>query len=250
MTISVNELARTIDHALLTPTATTQDITKACLMGVDKRIASVCVRPSDVVLAASLLAGSETRTGTVLGFPHGTTSTAGKAAEARQAIEDGAAELDMVLNIGRLLSGDLVYVEKDVATISQLAHQHGLLLKVIFETCFLSREQKIAACEISSRAGADFVKTSTGFASGGATLADICLMRDHTPPGMGIKASGGIRDLDTMLAMMACGATRIGTSSTEILLAEAQIRSDSGSLERLTYEEASNRSTGLNNVSY
>lgn len=224
MKLTTEKLARYIDHAVLTPTATVTDVENACRLCAGFGTASVCVRPSDVPVAAAILKQSQTKTSTVIGFPHGTTSTAAKLAESAQAIRDGAQELDMVLNIGRLLSGDLAYVEQDITEICRLAHSQDVLLKVIFETCYLSDEQKIAACDICTRVGVDYVKTSTGFGSNGATVPDIRLMRANTPPAIGVKASGGIRDLDAMLAVIACGATRVGASATEKILTEARTR--------------------------
>ena len=223
-------LACMIDHAILAPTATIREVEQACCLSVQHQVASVCVRPSDLPVAAAILSGSKTRISTVIGFPHGTTSTAGKKAEASQAIRDGAQELDMVLNIGRLRSGDRATVEEDIVTVCRLAHEQGVLIKIIFETCYLTDEQKVMACDICTRSGVDFVKTSTGFGTGGATVADVCLLREHTASGIGVKASGGIRDLDAMLAVIACGATRIGTSSTEKILSAARLREASGVL--------------------
>ncbi len=223
--LTIQDVADLFDHALLKPELTPQEVAESTRGLAAERIWSVCVRPSDVALAAQTIAqveGSPTRVCTVLGFPHGTTSTAGKVAEARQALADGAVELDMVLNIGRLLGGDLDAVREDIAAVVQVGHEAGALVKVIFETALLDESAKLAACRVSTEAGADFTKTSTGFAGGGATLEDVALMRANTPEHMEVKASGGVRDIPTLLAMLAEGVTRIGTSSTMKLLQEAR----------------------------
>lgn len=229
-TITPSDIARTIDHAVLKPDATLSDVRKACAMARRLEIMSVCVRPSDVPVAAEALAGSRTLVSTVIGFPHGTTSTAAKTAETRQAFVDGAREVDMVLNIGRLLSRDDAYVEADIRAVADEAHRGGGILKVIFETSYLDDERKTTACKLATRAGADFVKTSTGFAGGGATIPDLVLMRRESGPALGVKASGGVRDLSAALAAMSVGATRIGTSSTEGILKEAAEREAAGTL--------------------
>ncbi len=228
--ITTRDIARTIDHAVLKPEATLDDVRGACATGRRLGIMSVCCRPSDVPVAAAALAGSGTLVCTVIGFPHGTTSTAAKVAEVRQAVADGAREVDMVLNVGRLRSGDEAYVEADIRAVAEEAHRLGAILKVILETALLDDAQKAAACRASTRAGADFVKTSTGFAGGGATIPDLVLMRRESGPALGVKASGGVRDLDAALAAIAVGATRIGTSSTEGILAAAAEREAAGTL--------------------
>lgn len=224
-TLSLQQVADLIDHALLKPELTPTEVATSVRELAGRHIWSVCVRPSDVALARETIAeveGSPTRVCTVIGFPHGTTSTAAKVAEARTALEDGATELDMVLNIGRLRGGALAAVREDIAAVVGVGHEAGVLVKVIFETALLDEQQKIDACRASADAGADFTKTATGFAGGGATLPDVRLMRAHTPERMEVKASGGVRDLPTLLAMLAEGVTRIGTSSTAALLAEAE----------------------------
>lgn len=237
-TITSQAIAAMIDHAVLTPTSTDSDVEAACRLCVKYRTAGICVRPSDVAAAAELLADSSVKVGTVIGFPHGTTSTAAKTAEAKQAALDGCHEIDMVLNIGRLLSGNLIYVESDIAAVTAVARRAGLLIKVILEAYYLDQAQKKIACAICSDLGVDFVKTSTGFAGGGATVADVHLMRTHCPESVAIKASGGIRDLDAALAVIACGATRIGTSSTEKIIRTAQQREQDGQLRPMTLAEA------------
>ena len=200
-------------------------------------VGTVCVRPSDVPVAAEALAGSSTLVSTVIGFPHGTTSTEAKVAEAHRAFEEGAREVDMVINIGRLLSDDLAFVEKDVRAVAAETRRHGGLLKVIFENFYLDDGRKRIACRICTQAGVDFVKTSTGFAGGGATIHDLDLMRREIGPEVGLKASGGVRDLKAALAAISLGATRIGTSSTEAILREAAEREAAGTLVLPTREE-------------
>ncbi len=232
-TLSVQDIADLIDHALLKPELTPASVEASIKELAAQRIWSVCVRPSDVALAAATIAeveGSPTRVCTVIGFPHGTTSTAAKVAEATQALADGATELDMVLNIGRLIGDQSDDVEADIAAVVQVGHDAGALVKVIFETTLLDEQQKFTACQASESAGADFVKTSTGFAGGGATIADVALMRQHCGKAVQVKASGGVRDIDAALAMVAEGVTRLGTSSTQALLAGATERAEAGTL--------------------
>lgn len=240
--LTAQSIAAMIDHAVLAPASTLAEVEAACRLCVDYQTASICVRPSDVALAARLLYGSPVKVGTVLGFPHGSTSTEGKSAEAEQAWLDGCQEVDMVLNIGRLLSGDTDFVERDIAAVTTIARRTGLLIKVIFETFYLDRAQIETACGICARAGVDFVKTSTGFAGGGATVDNIRLMRTICPERIAVKASGGIRDLDSVLAVVACGASRIGTSSTRQIVQEARQRELAGLLQPMPLAEALDRS--------
>jgi len=206
------DIAKYIDHTLLRPEATSAQITQLCIEAKRYGFASVCVNPSYVALAANLLYGQPVKVCSVVGFPLGATSTVIKVAEASAALASGAQELDMVINIGMLKSGDHFYVENEIARIVTLAHQSGAIVKVIIETALLSDDEKRIACTRAQAAGADFVKTSTGFSSGGATVADIKLMRAIAGPLMGVKASGGISDYATAKAMIDAGATRIGTS--------------------------------------
>ncbi|MBM9465522.1 deoxyribose-phosphate aldolase [Aeromicrobium sp. YIM 150415] len=219
---SVAEIAAQIDHAILKPELTRDDVDADLDLAREYGIFSVCVRPSDVAHAVERLAGSAVAVGTVIGFPHGTTTTQTKVAEARQALEDGALELDMVLNIGRLRSGLVEDVEADIRAVKRAAGDH--IVKVILETALLDDGQKVAACEAAERAGADFVKTSTGFAGGGATLEDVRLMRAAVGPGVQVKASGGVRGLDTLLEMRGAGVTRFGTSATRVILDDLAAR--------------------------
>ncbi len=210
--ISGAVLAGMIDHTLLKPDATADQIKKLCAEAREHQFASVCVQPGRVELAAAELKDSPVMVCTVVGFPHGATSPEGKAAETRQAIADGANEIDMVINVGKLKDRDDAAVRKDIEAVVGAAGDHTV--KVIIETSLLSDEEKVRACELSKAGGADFVKTSTGFNGGGATAADIALMRKTVGPEMGVKASGGVRDTKAANEMIAAGATRIGASSS------------------------------------
>jgi deoxyribose-phosphate aldolase len=214
-----SEIAAQIDHTVLNPTSPHQAFVDACDYAVANHCASVCICPFFVRECSDLLRGSGVAVCTVIGFPHGTHSTEAKVAEARIAMEDGAAELDMVVNVSKCKDGDWDYVERDIAAVCRAVHGAGRLLKVIFECCFLSDEEKIRLCEICTRVGADFVKTSTGYGSGGATVADIALMKAHVGPGVQIKAAGGIHTAEELLALRAAGADRFGCSRTEAILA-------------------------------
>lgn len=200
-----------IDHTLLKPDATQEMIDKLCQEAREHDFMSVCVNPYWVKRSAELLAGSDVKVCTVIGFPLGASTIESKAAETRNAIANGATEVDMVLNVGALKSGDLETVKNDIAAVKQAAGD--ILLKVILETCLLTEEEKVVACKLSVEAGADYVKTSTGFSTGGATVEDIALMRKTVGPNVGVKASGGVRDGETAVAMIEAGASRIGTSS-------------------------------------
>jgi deoxyribose-phosphate aldolase len=202
-----------IDHTLLKPEVTEAAIRRLCLEAREWGFAAVCVNPYWVKLAARELEGSTVAVATVAGFPLGANTTAIKAAEAAQAVEAGAREIDMVLNVGQLIGAETVAVEEDIRAVVEVARRGGAKVKVILETALLNEVQKQAACAAASRAGAAFVKTSTGFGPGGATVADIELMRAAVGPEMGVKASGGIRSLEDCRAMIAAGANRIGTSS-------------------------------------
>jgi deoxyribose-phosphate aldolase len=209
-----------IDHTLLKPEATEDDIDRLCREAREHSFASVCVNPYWVPLARKKVAGSAVRVCTVIGFPLGANACETKVGEARLALSQGATELDMVQNIGALRTGDFPLVKKEIAELATLAHAHGAILKVILETCLLSDEQKTTACRLSVEAEADFVKTSTGFSAGGAAEGDVRLMRRMVGASMGVKASGGIRTLDALRSMVEAGATRIGTSSGVQILSE------------------------------
>lgn len=209
---AAREVARYIDHTLLKPDATRDEILKVCEEGVRFGFASVCINPIWVRDAACALRGSGVKVCTVIGFPLGANEPDTKAYEARRAIFDGASELDMVINIGALKSGDHDLVSRDIRSVVQVAHEVGYICKVIIETALLTDDEKVSACLIAKEAGADFVKTSTGFSKGGATAADVALMRRAVGGQMGVKASGGVRDLKQAQEMIHAGATRIGAS--------------------------------------
>lgn len=213
-------LAKYMDHTLLKPEATAADIDRVVAEARQFGTASVCVNPYWVARVAAGLAGSGVKTCTVIGFPLGATSTASKVAETRDATAHGAQEIDMVINIGELKAGNDDAVRSDISAVANAANEAGALLKVIIETCLLSNEEKRRACELSVAGGADFVKTSTGFSTGGATTADIALMRETVGPELGVKASGGIRTLEAAIAMIEAGATRLGVSAAVSILEE------------------------------
>jgi len=222
-TLTREQVAKTIDHSLLRPELDTEAVRTGCELARSLDVASACVKPCDVVLAHELLAGSQVKACTVIGFPHGSSASAVKAFEAERAIAEGAQELDMVLNIGRLRSGAVDEVRADIQAVAQVAAGRALL-KVILETAYLDEAQKELGCRLSEEAGADFVKTSTGFAPTGATLADLRLMRRAVSPGIGIKAAGGIRTLDALIDALNAGATRIGATATQAILEELEAR--------------------------
>lgn len=222
--MTVKEIARMIDHTVLSNTATRDVFVEACEFAKANKCASVCICPFFVAECAKLLKGTEVKTCTVIGFPHGTHSTAAKVAEAKAAIADGADELDMVVNVAKVKDGDWGYVKTDIAAVTHVSHATGAIVKVIFENCFLTDDEKKHLCQICSEVGVDFVKTSTGFGTGGATVADVRLMRENTKPEIQVKAAGGIRTLDQLLEMYEAGATRMGCSRSAAVLEEAQKR--------------------------
>ncbi|MBV8841861.1 MAG: deoxyribose-phosphate aldolase [Bryobacterales bacterium] len=207
------DIAAVVDHTLLKPEATEAEIRKLCDEGREYRFASICINPYWVRLAADALSGSSLPVCTVVGFPLGASATCSKVNETRTAIQQGATEIDMVINIGELRGGNREAVRGDIEAVAAAAHESGAIVKVIIETCLLDEEQKKTACILAKAAGADFVKTSTAFSTRGATTEDVALMRQAVGPGMGVKASGGIRTLEDLKKMLAAGATRIGTSS-------------------------------------
>jgi deoxyribose-phosphate aldolase len=231
----VEELAKMIDHSILQPSHTDEDLKKQCAIAKKYNVASVCVKPYAVIQAVKLLEGSDVKVGCVIGFPHGNSSTKVKVFEAEQACRDGATEIDMVINIGKTLGGDWEYVEKEIRAVTDVCHRNSAIVKVIFETDFVTgTDDKIRLCKICTEAGADFVKTSTGygfvkqpggdFNYKGATIADIELMRKHSGPAVQVKCAGGVRTLDDLLKMKAAGATRSGATATEAMLEEARAR--------------------------
>jgi deoxyribose-phosphate aldolase len=215
-------IARLIDHTLLKPEATVEQIRQLCEEALMYSFASVCVNPTYVKLAAQLLQESPVKVCTVVGFPLGATTTEVKVFEAEQALKNGATEIDMVINIGALKGEDHTLVKQDIAAVVQITHKYNALCKVIIETALLTDEEKVTACQLTEKAGADFVKTSTGFSHGGATVADVALMRATVGPDVGVKASGGIRTYETAQQMIAAGATRLGVSAGVQIVREGQ----------------------------
>lgn len=213
-----NEVAKYIDHAVLKPNHTDDDVRKACEMAKRWNIASVCVKPCHVLLAKKLLEGSDVKVCTVIGFPNGSTTTATKAFETIDAIMNGASEIDMVMNVGKLISGDEHYVLNDIKQVVNICHSENVICKVIIETSLLTDDLMVKACELVKQAGADYVKTSTGFNGGGATLEDIALMKNTVGDQVKIKASGGIKTYEQAVAFIEAGCSRLGTSSTEEIL--------------------------------
>jgi deoxyribose-phosphate aldolase len=218
------QIAKMIDHSLLNPILTDADLEAGCDLALRYDVACVFVKPYYLAQAAGILAGSRIKPSTTIGFPHGGHTTAMKVAEVEQALRDGGLELDMVVNIGKVLSEDWDYVAHDIAAVVAASHEGGALVKVIFENCYLRDEHKIRLCRICGEAGADWVKTSTGYASGGATIADLKLMRQHSPPRMQVKAAGGVRTLDGLLEVRALGVTRVGATRTAQILDECKRR--------------------------
>ena len=219
--MDTRHLASMIDHTLLKPEASESQIRQLCDEAKRFGFASVCVNPTYVKLCATLLAGTSVHVCTVAGFPLGASLPEVKAFEAQQAIRDGATEIDMVINVGALKNRDDVLVERDIAGVVHLSHAAGALVKVILEVALLTDEEKVRACRLVQSAGADFVKTSTGFGPGGATTHDVALLRQTVGPQMGVKAAGGIRTLQDALAMIESGATRLGASASAKIMAEA-----------------------------
>jgi deoxyribose-phosphate aldolase len=227
-TISLEQLAKVIDHSLLRPELTAEEVIVGCELAKRYHTATVCVKPCHVGLAKQVLDGSDVVVSTVIGFPHGGNTTTAKVFEANEAIANGALELDMVLNIGELRGGNHDYVRADIQAVCQAAHVHGVKVKVILENAYLSDEQKVMACKLCEEAGADWVKTSTGFAPTGATLEDLRLMRATVGPAVQVKAAGGVRTLDMLLAVVDTGCTRSGATATASILEEYKKRHNLG----------------------
>jgi deoxyribose-phosphate aldolase len=222
--LTERDIAKTIDHSLLRPELDDAFVEDGCRLAARYDVASVCVRPVDVVRAAELLRGTDVAVGTTIGFPHGNHATEVKVHEAERALSDGANELDMVLKIGALKSGRDDDVLADIGAVVAVAHRAGAIVKVIFENAYLTDPEKIRACHLTEAAGADFVKTSTGFGPGGATHDDLRLMRANTSPHIQVKAAGGVRTLDALLEVMALGVTRIGATATETIVEDFRAR--------------------------
>ncbi len=228
-TLTYRDVAKTIDHSLLRPELDDAFVEAGCRLAAAYDVASVCVRPNDVLRARAILEGTDVAVGTVVGFPHGTNRTETKVIESRQALADGATELDMVLAIGALKSGRDAEVLADITAVVEVAHAGGAIVKVIFENSYLTDDEKIRACGLTEAAGAEFVKTSTGFAPGGATHDDLRLMLSHTSPPTQVKAAGGIRTLDALLDVMTLGVTRVGATATQAILDDFRTRKSGAS---------------------
>lgn len=218
------EIAKTIDHSLLRPELDLDTVATGVSLAVRYEVASATVRPADVALAAELVAGTGVLVSTVVGFPHGSSTTATKAFEAERALDDGAHELDMVVNIGRLRSGRGDEVRDEIRTLVEPAAGRGAIVKVILENAYLTDEEKVLGCRLAEEAGAQFVKTSTGFAPSGATLEDLALMRATLSPHVQVKAAGGVRTLDALLDVLSLGVTRVGATATETILEDFKAR--------------------------
>jgi len=224
MDYTYGQIAKMIDHSLLNPVLTDEELESGCQVALKYDVASVCIKPYYLRRCAELLAGSTVAPSTVIGFPHGGHTTGVKVAEAQRALRDGGKELDMVVNIGKVLSADWDFVRRDIQAVIDCTHQGGGRVKVIFENCFLQDRHKIRLCEICGQLGADWVKTSTGYGSGGATIEDLKLMRQHSPPQVQVKAAGGVRTLDKLLEVRTIGVTRVGATATAAMLEECKQR--------------------------
>jgi len=234
-TITYEQLAKVIDHSLLKPELTEADVIEGCELAHKYHAATVCVKPTHVRLAAEMLKDSDVVVSTVVGFPHGSNRTEVKVLEANLAIGDGALELDMVLNIGQLRSDKLNFVQDDIKAVCDAAHARGAKVKVILENAYLTDEEKMTACRLCEEAGADWVKTSTGFAPSGATLDDLRLMRETVSKKVQVKAAGGVRTLDTILPVIDVGCTRVGATATAVILDEFERRGGAGKAKSSEY---------------
>jgi deoxyribose-phosphate aldolase len=224
MNYTYTDIAKMIDHSLLNPVLTAADFEQGCRLALDYDVASVCILPYYLRRCAGLLKGSGVKASTTIGFPHGGHTTSTKVDEARQALADGGQELDMVVNISAVLSGDWKYVRTDIGSVIEVAHDAGQKVKVIFENAYLNDEQKVRLCGICGELNADWVKTSTGYAPSGATVEDLVLMRRHSPAHVQVKAAGGVRDLDTLLRVREIGVSRCGATRTAAMLDECRRR--------------------------
>ncbi len=224
MNYTLAEIAKMIDHSLLNPAMTDEELENGCRIALAYNTASVCIKPYYLKRCAEILRGSTVKASTTIGFPHGGHATAIKLAEANLAMDDGGQELDMVVNIGKALSGDWAFVRADLAAVISAIHGRGQVVKVIFENSYLNDAQKIQLCRICTELGADFVKTSTGYSSGGATIEDLKLMRANCPPQVKVKAAGGVRELDKLLEIRALGVSRVGATRTVEMLEECKRR--------------------------
>ena len=219
-----SDIAKMIDHSLLNPALTAADLDAGCALAAKYDTASVCILPYYAARCSELLRGTTVRTSTTIGFPHGGHRSSVKMFEAAQALRDGATELDAVINISKAKSGDWDYVGREVRELTELVHANGAKIKIIFENFYLSDEEKIVLCRICGDIGVDWVKTSTGYAGGGATMEDLVLMRKHSPAQVQVKAAGGVRDLDTLLRVRSLGVTRVGSTRTATQLDDCRMR--------------------------
>lgn len=224
MNYTYDQMAKLIDHSLLDPKLTDDALEAGCQLARRYQVASVCIKPYYLARSVELLTGSGVEPSTTIGFPHGGHTTDIKRREAETALDEGATELDMVVNIGKVLSGDWGHVTADIRTVVEAAHARRRIVKVIFENCYLDDEHKIRLCEICGEVGADYVKTSTGYGQGGATIEDLRLMRKHAPPAVKVKAAGGVRSFDQLLDVWALGVSRVGASRTADMLDECRRR--------------------------
>ena len=222
--LTERDIAKAIDHSLLRPELDDAFVEAGCRLAAEYDVASVCVRPVDVTRAKAILAGTDVKVGTVIGFPHGSSTTATKVYEAARALEDGAQELDMVIDIGALKSGRDADVQADIAAVVNVAHAGGAIVKVILENAYLTDDEKVRASRVTEAAGAEFVKTSTGFAPGGATHDDLALMRRTVSPGVQVKAAGGVRTLDALIDVLNLGTTRVGATATKAIIDDFRAR--------------------------
>jgi len=234
--LTVFDIAEMIDHSLLRPTLTNEEFSEGIKLTRKYKMATCCVAPYDVTRAVKGLEGSGVKVSTVIDFPHGSNLPEAKVFESKLAIENGASSLDMVLAISRLVSGEFDYVEDDIRQVVDYAHLFGISVKVIFENCFLTKDLIVQACKLAENAGADFVKTSTGYGGGGATLEDCYLMRQNTSANVAVKAAGGIRTLDDVLAYRAIGTKMIGTRASAAILDEAEHRFRNATLTEIDSE--------------
>lgn len=228
MEYSYQDIAKMIDHSLLNPTMTVEQLEAGCELAIQYDAASVCIMPYYLKRCAGMLDGTGVKASTTIGFPHGANTTEIKLAEAVRALDDGGEELDMVVNISQVLSGNWQYVRADIKAVVDVAHDRGQKVKVIFENCYLTDKQKVRLCEICGELNADWVKTSTGYGSGGATTEDLILVRKHSPAHVQVKAAGGVRDLDRLLEVRRLGITRVGATRTAAILDECRRRISEG----------------------
>lgn len=228
MDITYETIAKRLDHSLLGPALTERELEAGCRLAVEYQVASVCIKPYAVPMASRILSGSDVAVGTTIGFPHGGHRTDVKVFEAERAMDDGANELDMVINIGQALGGEWDAVQADIAAVNDAVHRRGALLKVIFENCYLKPEQIAKLSQLCGEVGADFIKTSTGYGTGGATRDDLILMRRSAPPQVRLKAAGGVRDLDAAIEVTLLGCDRIGASRTAEILDDLRARLANG----------------------